>query len=157
MPESVTGLCNNDRSGLLHWPGAAPFRSIDVLAQEEKDAVAGPRRTDNEKTAACVAAVAVIALTGKTHSGVVGNLLRERLGAGWTIVSALQWLTGKHAWQCIEATPDGGHVGEYPKAVAIEMVRIAAATCREFDASAGSEAAIERVRVLANTQGQTNE
>lgn len=107
-------------------------------------------RTDKEKTEACVAVMAAVVICGSAHADEISVLLRQRLGFGWTIFSAMQWLTGKRAWQCIEAVPDGGMVGEYSKAIALEAVRLAASTCQEFDMSAGVDATLARLRQLKN-------
>lgn len=109
--------------------------------------------SDREKTEACVAIIARTVLLGDASSDEIKTLVRQRLGVGWTLVSVMQWLTGKRAWQCIEAIPDGGMVGEHSKLVAQMAVRIAASTCREFDMSAGVEATLARLRQLGRNDG----
>ncbi|PLX76736.1 MAG: hypothetical protein C0607_03480 [Azoarcus sp.] len=107
------------------------------------------RRSDREKLEACLSAMLMV-ITGDTPDiKAVSASLRRQIGPGWTVVTALQWLTGKAAWQAIEAMKSAALVGGCTKAVAMEIVRFAADACKDLDASGGVDLAFERLRNAA--------
>lgn len=103
-------------------------------------------KTDHEKLAACLAAALTVIAADDVSVKEVTAKLQADLGLGWTLMAALQWLTGKAAWREIEAIPDGGKIGQCAKELAQEVVRFAADVCKDVGASGGAEAALQRLR-----------
>lgn len=104
------------------------------------------RKTDREKLEACLSAMLVFITADTSDMKAVSASLRRQIGPGWTVVTALQWLTGKAAWQAIEAMKSDALVGGCTKAVAMEIVRFSADVCKELDASGGVELVVKRLQ-----------
>ena len=101
--------------------------------------------SDREKLDACLEATLRLA-AGDLDYKAASALLRQRLGSGWTGVSAMQWLTGKKAWSLIETLSTAG-TPTSPREVALELVQFAAHVCEDAGVNGAAEDALERVRV----------
>lgn len=104
------------------------------------------RKTDREKLEACLEAALMVIADDDVALKDVTAKLQANLGLGWTLMAALQWLTGKAAWREAEAIRDGGSIGQCAKELAQEVVRFAADVCKDVGASGGAEAALQRLR-----------
>lgn len=71
---------------------------------------------------------------------------RNRIGAGWTFMTCMQWLTGKKAWAAIEALAENGVMTADGKARILILVKFAAEVCQHTGSSAGVDDTLARLR-----------
>lgn len=112
------------------------------------------RIDDHEKTEACLEAVLhlMCGIRDKEPDSErlineVSQVLRERLGSGWTYVSACQWLTGKRASAVVNSVAESRCIGSLTAAQARVVLVFAAQFCEKFDLSAGAAEALARLNV----------
>jgi hypothetical protein len=58
-----------------------------------------------------------------------GRMLREAMGVQWSLLTAIQYLSGQEAIRAIDSLPDGWLSGEMTKARAVEAVLKAGWVC----------------------------
>lgn len=93
----------------------------------------------SRKADACVRAVASVILMPETRLGSLSCTLREELGAGWTLVSALQWLTGRTARDYFASLPATATVGGVPTKALPMIVEVAKEACSMLGRRAPTE------------------
>ena len=69
-----------------------------------------------------------------------------RIGPGWTLMAALQWLTGSKAQTVIAGLSDLGTYGGLNKARMQELARLAYLVCADGFAGGDPQAALELLR-----------
>lgn len=103
--------------------------------------------SDRHKLEACLTAMKRLINDEKVvDPKAISVLLRQKIGPGWTIVTAAQWLTGKAAWAAVEAMEPDAVSDVFSKAQAMSCIVFAAEFCRQLDASGGTDLAIERLK-----------
>ena len=103
----------------------------------------------SRKADACVRAVASVILMPETRLDSLSCTLREELGAGWTLVSALQWLTGRTARDYFASLPATATVGGVPTKALPMIVEVAKEACSMLGRRAPTEEqAAESLRQL---------
>lgn len=86
--------------------------------------------SDLDKTLICIRLVMDIV---KNPSGNISELedgLRRSLGTGWSVVSALQWLTGKRSIASLEAVPPDFRYAGLGKPELLSLHAVATETLR---------------------------
>lgn len=117
------------------------------------------RSQDHEKTEASIESVLAILLgaedkTADTEQVTLeaSRALRARLGAGWTYLSAIQWLTGKRAWAVVQALNESDRIGGLTAKQAQVLIGFSSEFCQAFNLSAGAAAALDRIRAAGKIE-----
>jgi hypothetical protein len=71
---------------------------------------------------------------------------RTRIGAGWTFMTCMQWLTGKKAWAAIEMLSESGAMTAEAKAKILILIKFAAEFCQHTGSSASVDDTLSRLR-----------
>ena len=104
------------------------------------------KRTDRDTTEACIAAILTLLWGQQSTNAEMSAAVRQRLGPGWTLTAALQWLSGRKAWACVEAISPKGSLGGVSQAAAVACVQLATELCRESGVGGGGEASWQRLQ-----------
>ena len=85
-----------------------------------------------EKAEACVEAVLVATLVDTCSVAEISAKVSAQLGRGWTLVSALQWLTGKTAQDYFSLLPATSSISGVPVTAVPLLLEIAKACCDQL-------------------------
>ena len=108
----------------------------------------------NNKAEACLHALCALICDATTSPTEVSKTLRDRLGPGWSSVSAIQWLTGKAASEFFARQLADGSIAGIPISAAPFFIAIAQETCGKFGKQPPSEAQVaERLKALGKQFG----
>jgi hypothetical protein len=108
----------------------------------------------SEMAAACLQALCTLMLDATASPSAVSKTLRDRLGPGWTSVSAVQWLTGKAAAEFFARQPADGSIAGIPMTAVPVFLAIAKEICSQFGRQPPAEAEFaERLHALGKQFG----
>lgn len=101
-----------------------------------------------DKTHACVAALLAVIVLNEAPA-TVGARLRANLGPGWSLIAAMQWLSGKKARGFIDSRLDDQLIGSVAKPAAREIAQIAIAACAQLGPTPTEDRTAEVLRAHA--------
>jgi len=113
-----------DGSACNLYEGGAPFALGDDMTKKPTSV--------REKAEACLEAVLVATLVDACSVSEITANVRARLGHGWTLVSALQWLTGKTAQDYFTQLPARSSISGVPVETVPLLLEIAKACCEQL-------------------------